>query len=269
MQGATGKGLVIRQWRQVGSTPAAVVRRMRLAGYGWVLRVVAWGANAPRVDSTEAAYLSALRTAGIPVWLFWGLPKPESWRSVLRPLFDLARQHGCPGVAIDPEMEWQDHEPEAQEFCDAIAAERGGLKVAITSYSMPSFHPRFPWAIFAAVADLGIAQTYDRDLHFDPGYPARCVREWQERGFQEVYPSAGLWAHSANRWKSVAELTRHLAQLPEALGVMVWSAPQRIPSDVWAVLARWRRAAGAMGIGGFLAALGLGLGIAAAAGAFK
>lgn len=256
-----GKALWIRnRFRRPGETPRHYVDRYAAAGFRWASPVTMWGAGPVR--ELDELY-EALRANEIPSWPLWGLPTPETWRDAIDAFLDYARDVGAAGVIVDPEVEWVGHEDEARAFAAALRAgcDARGLLLAITSYSLPSNHRRFPWAAFAAVADLGIAQTYDRDLAFDRTYFLRALRQWRAKGFREVICAGGLWNHRDSRDKTQTEVRRHLNLLPQAPAVIFWNDGSITPS-VWAALRRWRSDAG-VPWGALATALGIGLGLAA------
>lgn len=260
-----GKGLWLRDPDAIDGVEGrrdvpALVRRLVGASFSWVSPVALWGGGNVREDLELHA---ALGLAGIDVWPLWGLPRPDSWREEIGPFFDHASNVGAVGVIVDPEREWLDEHDEARAFAAALReeADARGLVLAITSYSVPDGHPRFPWEAFAEVADLGIPQTYDRDLLFDPAYPARAVRQWRARGFRDVIAAGSLWAHKGRRPKTPAEFLRHVSQLPRQRATIFWG-PQRIPAPLWRALA----GAGPAAPGGFaLGALAAGLALVGAA----
>lgn len=259
--GPTGKGLWLRDVDALDGVEgrrdvAALVRRLVAARFSWVSPVALWGGSRVREDAELHAELAA---NGLDVWPLWALPRPESWREEIGPFFEHASNVGAVGVVVDPEREFLDQHEEALAFADALRAEcdARGLELAITSYSMPDAHPRFPWGPFAAVADLGIAQTYDRDLAFDPTYPARAVRQWLARGFPRVMAAGSLWAHKGRRPKTAAEFLRHVRQLPRQPAVIFWGPP-RIPAPLWRALASIGAGSGSgFGLGAAATLLGL------------
>lgn len=247
----TGKALWIRN-RFIGDAESAraFVARYVAAGFAWASTVAMWGARLVRRPELD----DALVASGLPLWPLWGLPTPATWREAIDAFLDRAVELGAVGVIVDPELEWKGEQEEAESFAGALRAgcDARGLLLAITSYSLPSSHRTFPWRSFARVADLGIAQTYDRDLHFDRTYFARALRQWRARGFPEVICAGGLWNHRDNRDKSTPQVRRHLAMLPRAPAVIFWSDGS-IPAGVWALLSAWR----ANGEGGAWGALGI------------
>lgn len=255
-----GKALWLRSWQSIADTPRAAVDRYVAAGFSWVSPIALWGGGEVR---QWRELHDAFADADVPVWPLWGLPEPETWRGALPRFVRHAVSVGARGVVVDPEVEWKDREAEAAEAAAAIrqACDDHGLALAITSYSLPSAHRAFPWGAWLAVADVGIAQTYDRDLRFDPRYPVRARDQWAELAGPDVQIvcAGGLWNHAARRDKTPAEVRRHLAQLPPQDAAIFWSDGS-IPPGVWRELKAYRprrNAAGRGGLGPALAMAGI------------
>jgi len=266
----SGKALFVRSWdciQHEGSNDFA--NRYTAAGFTWAVVCTLWsekndetGVTSHRATNRSAAYFDALHARRVSTWACWILPKPGSWREQLGPWLDHGRTVGCVGVVADPEVEWKGagNRNEARAFAAALRAgcTARGLLLAVTSYSTPQGHQTFPWDVFAGVADLGIAQTYDRDMAFLPAYFARAVSGWRAVGFREVICAGSVWDHRDQRPKTVAELERHLPQVPKLGAALLWP-PRRLSLDVLALLPRWsvvlRSAVG--GGGGILLLVGV------------
>jgi len=247
VRGATGKALWLRSWESLGASPRDAIERYVDAGFRWIAPVVLGHGGADRAEHNRGAELwTAIQALELPSWPTWILPTPQTWREELEPFLDFAVDVGAVGVIADPELEWRDELDEAHAFAAALRSgcDARSLLFGFTSYGIPPAD--FPLEAFA-VADLGIAQTYDRDLKFRADYFARALAAWRRRGFRLVYPAAGMHAHPRREPKTPAELRRHLAQIPAAPGVIAWpEVPLSI--QLWRVLASWvPRARGARG----------------------
>lgn len=258
MRGAQGKALWLRSSDSLGSSPSVAISRYVNAGFGWIAPVVlGHGGEDRRAHNRGAELWSAIRAAELPSWPTWILPEPATWREELEGFLDFCQEVGAVGAMIDPEAEFRGEPEEARAFADAMRAgcDRRGLLFGITSYANPPAD--FPLEAFAS-ADLGIAQTYDRDLQFLASKFTRSLALWRRRGIRVVYPAAGTHAHARREPKTAAELRRHLALIPSSPGVIVWPEVP-LPSALWRVLASWvpARARGARGGGGALVVLGL------------
>jgi hypothetical protein len=178
--------------------------------------------------------------AGAETWVAWTLT-PAEWESGVEPLVEAARHYGAVGVVLNPEAGWENQTDErAAELVQAFRAR--GLSVAVCSYPLPRFHPSLPWRGWAT-ADVGIAETYNRERNYPLGRVAACLAEWRAAGFAEVLSMVGQFAKTdtGTRTKTRAELRADLTERPAASSV-VWGPP------IWSVelsteLSRWAGAA--------------------------
>lgn len=239
-----GASLFLRSWRFVASArdPRSAVSAYRAGGLRWGMPVVSRPASDGRIITKlrEADYWRAFSDARIPLWGCWLLPYPSSTLALDACRFceDMARL-GARGCVIDPELRFKGQPDAAAELSGAMRenTRRLGLGYAVTSYSVASGHPTFPWREFSD-CDSGIAQTYDRDNAFEAGYVARALDSWRAEGFRDVIPCRGLNDHARNATKTAADLRRHFELLPNPRSCGVWG-PVRIPSHAWAELTRW------------------------------
>jgi hypothetical protein len=270
MGAPAGVALFLRSWRFASGAndPASAVRVYQAAGLRWGMPVVA----RVRDDGSfiaklrEAAYWRAFARAGVPLWGCLLLPKPnDRCLSESLRLVDALAELGAAGLVNDPELEMKGQASFAGRYNDALrrrCADRG-IGYAVTSYSITTAHPSFPWEAFAD-CDFGIAQTYDRDNRFEADYVERALSSWRAKGFSDVIPCRGLNDHQRSRTKSVAALRRHFALLPSPRSAGVWG-PVTVPRAQWAELASWARTSangGGRGGRGRGASVALGLGLA-------
>lgn len=240
----TGAALFIRSWRFVAAStdPRSAVSAYRGGGLRWGMPVVSRPASDGRIITKlrEPAYWRAFHDARVPLWGCWLLPYPSATLAADARRFceDMARLRAA-GCVIDPELQFKGQPDAAAELNGAMRehTRRLGLGYAVTSYSIASGHPSFPWREFSD-CDAGIAQTYDRDNAFESGYVARALASWRAEGFSDVIPCRGLNDHARGTTKTAADLRRHLDLLPNPRSCGVWG-PARVPSHAWAELTRW------------------------------
>ena len=247
--------MFVRQWA-ILDTPGLPSARAFAAAYAalglrWAVIPITWGSG--QRPNREPAYWRELARGGIETWAGWFLPTLDGWRAQLDPTLEKAAELGAVGVVLDPEVEFRGHPAEARALAQALAAgaRARGLRVAVTTYAIPPGDPEV-WRAFAEVAEFGIAQTYDRDLQFDPGYFARALEHWRELGFRAVVLAGSLWDHADERPKNRAEVSRHLEQIPKRGSGILWPTVP-ILRAVLPVIRRWR--VGSSGSAGIVVAL--------------
>lgn len=106
-------------------------------------------------------------------------------------------------------------------------ADAHGMSLGLVSYSIPQTIRNFPWGDFAAVVDYGMPEIYDRFGSYDPKYPSRAIKGYEAAGFREVVPACAIYVKRLGggwRWRSRAEIERHLALFPKPLrSVCAWT----------------------------------------------
>ncbi len=292
-QGPSGHALFVRDWRRVfveELTPASFADRYRAAGLRWIALYLEHGADA----NASAELARELARGGLEVWASWGLVRPGTWRARMARFLERARAAHARGILINPENpdraahargapNW--NEAEAAAFLEEL--ERAELPIVVASYGTPQGFPSFPWATWqAGGSTIGMPLLFDRDLSADPArYFARGLEGWRGHGFELLDVAGSTWAHAGRRKKTLAELARHLEELPRTPAVALWSPvpldPRRVElvaawtAGDWSRLeelgrleelpgARGRRPRGGRGGGAVLAVLGV-LGLAGAA----
>lgn len=262
-----GKGLFVRSWhvttQVVTGSPRSFVDAYRAAGFQWAAPVTLGGTV---VKLRQREYWQAMRDSGVKCYGTWVLPEPGP-NTLDRARRFVADMHslGADGVINDPELAYKERPDDAQALHEVLRSEcrSAGLTLGFTSYSVPDFHPSFPWEAFRD-SDFALAQTYDRDNRFDPRYFQRAIDGYEERGFRNVFPCFGLNDHARRTTKSVPNLRKHLSLIPASQAVCGWGPPT-IPSAQWRVLSAWRNGgiagnsgSGAGLIGGAILALLIG-----------
>lgn len=162
---------------------------------------------------------------GAEVWVAWTLT-PPTWRDGADELVGDAQHYQARGVVLNCEAGWERvGNDEARAMVEWFQAR--GLRVAICSYPWPRQHPRLPWTGWGS-ADVGLAETYNRDQNYPPGRVEDCVAEWRAHGFRDgVLSMVGAFARDdqGTREKTGAELRADLAERPAASSV-VWGPPR-------------------------------------------
>jgi hypothetical protein len=183
-------------------------------------------------------YAAAFRDYGIESWPFAWFPYPRVIDSALGDMVAAARAMHARGMVLNVELEYK-NEPAAAERL-ARSAERvcddHGWGLGISSYSLPSHHPTFPWAQFAQVG-WGSPQTYDKDHRYGPGHVARGIAQWRELGFRYIAPGLNAW----NKDRSPEGMARYLATVPAGTpGAVFWPGDLHIPrQSIMAPIAQW------------------------------
>lgn len=192
-----GKGIFVRSLIGDTPTPASMVERVRDLGLQWVALI---GESKSGQVSTHyperlPAYVSALKSAGIKVWL-WGWPFPEDVDGFASEMGQLARDLDVSGVIVNAEKPFYHHRhaAAARRLMTQLKKQSGGRPVGLTSYGGgPPHHPRFPWAAFAETSDFGMPQIYDTKHRLPREYPTQSMESWKRAGFGPLVP---IWGAS-------------------------------------------------------------------------
>lgn len=127
----------------------------------------------------------------------------------------------------------------ARKACDAH-----GIALGLVSYSVTSTIRDLPWRELAALCDVGMPEAYDRKGEYLAGYPSRAIASYRAEGFRQVVPCCGIYMRAHGdpkrtwRWRTPAEIARHLALFPRPLSsVCAWPIAGRVPADRLAALA--------------------------------
>lgn len=238
-----GKGLFVRSWRVTALLPSnpsasSFALAFRAAGFSWAAPVALGGTV---VKLRQRDYWQAMRDNDIRCFGTWVLPEPgPNTVDMARRLVADMHSLGADGVINDPELQYKGHPEQARELHETLRSEcrDAGLTLGFTSYSVPDFHPDFPWHAFSD-SDFALAQTYDRDNRFDPDYFRTAIAGYQEKGFRNVFPCFGLNDHRTGQSKTVPNLRKHLSLIPASDAVCGWGPPT-ISRAQWRVLSGWR-----------------------------
>ncbi len=154
-----GKGAFVRSLIADTPTPASMVERVRDLDLQWVALI---GESKSGQVSTYyperlPAYVAALKSAGIQVWL-WGWPFPVDVDTFASELGGLAKDLGVAGVIVNAEKPFYHprHADAGRRLMTQLKKKSGGRAVGFTSYGAgPPWHPKFPWAAFSETSDFG------------------------------------------------------------------------------------------------------------------
>jgi len=215
-----GKALLVRDLGGLASDPARAAEVYRSWGMDWIMVTGAVGPRA--VANAEPRFYAGL--GGMASWLLWIKPIPEDYRRA-GALFSFAAEVGAEGVCLNPEVEWKGRPEEARRWIGLMAelADRVGVKLAITSYSRPSFHGDFPWQVFSDAVPLGMPLTYDNRNRFNPSEFTLAAKDYRQVGFSEVIPWGSFWSVDEDRPKAADDLRRHLALIPPTPAIVFWN----------------------------------------------
>ncbi|GAB5543428.1 MAG: hypothetical protein SangKO_031880 [Sandaracinaceae bacterium] len=194
-----------------------------------------------RATNRDRAWWRECREAGVLMSGFDWLPTPARWRDGLLGALDFLAEVGAVAFVTDPEVEWKGHPEEMAAYMAFVRREcdARGLALGFTSFGTPSFHRPFPWAESLPLADFGLPQVYDRDHALTPGYAARGVREYVERGARVAFPALGAYRRGPTRWRTAAELRAHVALAPAGTRIF-WPLAGRVPAELRPVFAELR-----------------------------
>lgn len=200
-----GKGVFVRSTGHAGS-PEALVSWCQDLSISWVMLPVVWQYTSKsdvRYDGDIDAYASALRKAGIRVWV-WGWPEPAKLNAFADLMLETRARVGADGIVVNAEKPFYG-EPAA---ATALAQRLKGVTWALSSYGAPYFHSSFPWAEFSSTTSLGMPQIYDTKHNLGSDYPEKSVKAWRAAGFSRVAPTWGASsAHTPAQMLDIASRT--------------------------------------------------------------
>lgn len=219
------------------SSHAAV---LRASGVRWAALMV----EALDGFSSSSAALErcaeALREHEIEVWT-WSFPDPHARDPIAaaRLARDRTDRIQARGVLLDIEAAHAGDKvrPPSGTWVKDLIGEtasllRSDLGLGITSYPVPSMHPRMPWSDMTHARAWGSPQTYSTAL--SPQLCRRAFAEWGKR-FDVLVPSVPAYdvsgVRSLNPGAQMREVLDRVVRdprtrKPRVPGVAVWSDPQ-------------------------------------------
>lgn len=191
----------------------------------------------------SVAWCEAAREAGVELagW-DWALD-PGAWRSGLAEHVRWLASVGAIALCINvepmstPARDWRRkhdelraYTTETREHCD-----RHGLELWVTSWSLPTSAPTFPWLELFASAHRAIPQCYEVHGRAGAAYVAQAMAEYRERGARELI--LGRAAHELDKsdsdaWRTPAEVAQHRSSTPAGVDEAWWLAMGTPPADV-------------------------------------
>ena len=205
VRGPRGKGLFVRSTAHAG-TPAALISFCQDLGVSWVMLPVVWQyvtKSDVRYDADVDAYASALKKAGIRVWV-WGWPEPAKVAAFADLMLETRARIGADGIVVNAEKPFYGEPAAASELASRLA----GVSWGLSSYGAPYFHKSFPWAEFASTTSLGMPQIYDTQHTLGADYPQKSVDAWRALGFSQIAPTWGASsAHTPAQMLDIAART--------------------------------------------------------------
>lgn len=191
----------------------------------------------------SAAWCEAAREAGVELagW-DWALD-PGAWRPGLAEHVRWLASVGAIALCINvepmstPARDWRRkhdelraYTTETREHCD-----RHGLELWVTSWSLPSSAPTFPWLELLAPAHRAIPQCYEVHGLDGRAYVDQAIAEYRERGAREII--LGRAAHELDKsdsdaWRTPAEVAQHRTSTPAGVDEAWWLAMGTPPRDV-------------------------------------
>lgn len=146
----------------------------------------------------------------------WFTTDPGEFREAI----EFTASIGGRAFIINGEKELRGRRDVARRIAEACrrACDDVGLPLGLVSYSIPQTVTDFPWRVFAEVCDFGMPEVYDREGTYDPNYPRRAIEGYQKAGFARVLTACGVYRRDDDRagwrWRTEAEIERHLALFP-------------------------------------------------------
>lgn len=245
--GMCGTGLFLPLTHQIDPTEAG--RRL-----DWVcVKVI--GARRQRVNR-DAIWYEKARAAGVSITVFDALPDDSNWSQGLADAIAFAASVGASTYVIDAEPEkeegaeiepdgrtrmWLHAHEEAHRFIQTAKelCAKHGMHVGFTGWGPGTGGDDFPWHEFCAETDVSIPQTYDSSGGYDPSYMPRSVARYRANGAVRIVLGVGAYQKTpALRWRTPAELRRHIALVPSDIcGMVFWPlGGTTLPPEVYTTL---------------------------------
>lgn len=235
-----GKGFYIWKIRDCeGGNPAAIAMAAKKAGHSHALIKIADGTYVYNRGLVEPLVL-ALEAVGIEAW-GWQYTygqRPEEEASLAAGLVD---GYGLAGFVVNAEVEYKT--PGAQEraerYMGRLNAKRPPVKVALSSFRYPSYHPEFPFAAFMRAVDFAMPQVYWMQEHNPRMQLRQCLAEYKQYG-KPVFPTGA--AFREHGWQATgAEVIEFLNACKEfnlnGANFWEWANSKTYATDCWAAVA--------------------------------
>lgn len=168
MKHPIGKGMFIFIVRNLfGGNVAQIAQRARELRLDWV---VVKGAHKEELQNQETLpdLISALRTAGINVWLYHRMhgdahaPSGDSAtrKAETRAALGCIERFAPTGWLLDAEAEYKDQPNAARLHMQELRTAFPDLPIGLCSFRFPNFHRQLPWQEFLAQCDFHAPQVY-------------------------------------------------------------------------------------------------------------
>lgn len=209
-----GKGIFVQTVERATKqgTPQALADRAKDLGLSWITLIVIWQhSDRDRIYTQIESTIAACNRVGVDVWI-WGWPESGASRIDKFVAFtgDIIDQQPVKGLILNAEKPFygKNKTEAAKDLCTEIRARLGHVPIGLSSYGPPYWHPAFPWAPFAAIADFGMPQIYDMDHKYGASYPQQCMASWVKSGFPKLIPTWGASnAHTADQMRQMIQRT--------------------------------------------------------------
>lgn len=206
MTNPKGKGYFIWKIKDCeNGDPQQITQVAKQANLSHVLIKIADGAFAYNVDrdtnfDLAGPVVQALKNSGIEVWgwhyVYGDHPTQEADIAIQR-----LRSLGISNYVIDAEAEYKEpgKDQAAKQYMLRLRNQIPNLKIALSSYRFPSYHPQLPWSTFLEYSDYNMPQVYWEQSHNPEVNLQRTVREFQAISpFRPIIPTgptyrAGAW----------------------------------------------------------------------------
>ena len=246
-----GRALFWRSWTGWGDTPTEAAEAYADC-FDWACCPVLWrdkdpdGEAAGRRPNRHAEIYQVFAARSIP---WWGMVfcSPADFEAELRDAVAFCAAHGAVGLVLDVERPFRDVPRSqvsrlarfARKLCDDA-----GLKLGFTSYGGRGYPRVYKFKAWLAHCNgITVPQHYDRDLAFDPDYPAESQARYHAAGAKHIVAGVGLRAYKKakedqegiDRTKKPGEVRRHL-EIIDAETWCAWGRVDRLPEDVLEVL---------------------------------
>lgn len=255
--GLCGTALFLRELNDLDPTTYA-------KAFDWVcVPVIGSGRTA---FNRDRVWYETAKAGGVTITTFDWLPSAETWERGFQDVFAFTASVGGRAVVLDAERSFRG---ERQASADYVGAAMGfgrayGLKVGFTSYGAPWNIPDLPWDVFCGGTDFAIPQTYDPDGNYNGTLIARANAFYRSKGARCILQGLGAYQKTGGtppyRWRTAAELERHLALVPpDVCGAIAWplgvSGQSHVPESVYRTLGAWTPPGARLGVRSLLKAL--------------
>lgn len=216
--GPKGKGVFLRAYSHA-ETPEKLVALLKKMGMTFVFLPITWqrpGGNHRDYTKGEAAYVEALKKAGIEIWV-WGWPEPAYAQDFVDVMMAAKDRTGARGIVVNAEKPFYGEDDAARYLASALRTETW----ALSSYGGgPRNHPGFPWEQFLDFGPvIGMPQLYATPGKFGEGYYQRGVDDWAQVGYSDITPTLSA---TDNHTPQQMAREAYLTGLTGVQGVSYW-----------------------------------------------